>query len=91
MVMHNGTYTTSNTALAAYLVSEGFNYDIDDDKFPVLFNFEDSESLQKSRRNWDIINAPVNAPIYYDNYRKLLRLIKAGKDIPARNTTPSAT
>lgn len=69
-------YRTSSTALAAYLISEGFPMvllSFDENK--ALFTFEDGNPLDEHIRNFELLQAIGNIPVFYNTYRSLLKQI----------------
>jgi len=77
----DGTFLTKETALAAYLYTEGFELiDVIVNKFePSIFLFEDSSQLQIKAKDFRAFKAIVNAHQYYEAYRKCLVMVKHGK------------
>ena len=77
----DGTFTTKETALAAYLYTEGFELiDVIVNKFePSIFLFENSSQLQVQAKGFRLHQVMVNAANYYEAYRKCLVMVKHGK------------
>ncbi len=78
---HNdGLYPTTNTALAAWLYSQGFQLtDVDASSFPSVFYFESSSpKLQESVRDFQVGKAEGNIATFYRSYKRLLSMIKTG-------------
>ena len=73
------TFKTTNTALAAYLISEGFNApDIEYngyDKASFIFDNKHHE-VDKYVSDFDTLRATGNIPIFFNTYRALLNRIK---------------
>jgi len=71
-------YRTSNTALAAYLISEGFG--IPEMEFPngsqAYFIFERSPKIEKHIAIFDAAQAKGNIVLFFNAYQNLLRRIK---------------
>lgn len=74
------TFHTSNTALAAYLITEGFgNPDIEFSNEQAIWVFQkDSTALTDYVRNYHLTKAMTNAAVFFNNYRTLLTRIKEG-------------
>lgn len=79
MVITNGDiFKTSDTALAAYLVSEGYNtpdIDFNGNKAYFLFSPKDSK-LEKSISEFDTARAEGNIVLFFNAYQSLLRRIR---------------
>jgi len=76
----DGKYSTKNTSLAAYLYMEGFSLlDVLNEGFPTIFVFESNSSLPDCVRNFQIGKAEGNLVLYFEAYRKCLRMTKVGK------------
>ena len=71
-------FKTSNTALAAYLVSEGFGTpDIEYNGTKAFFIFpRDNTNIDKYIRDFDALQAVGNIKIFFDAYQSLIRRIK---------------
>ena len=71
-------FKTSNTALAAYLISEGFGIpDIDYNGTKAFFIFpRDNSRLDKCIRDYDTIQAEGNIVCFFNAYQSLIRRIK---------------
>lgn len=70
-------FKTANTALAAYLITEGYELADKDTSNPneVLFIFDNgSPKLAELVRAFNMGTAVVNASIFYHNYRKLVAI-----------------
>lgn len=80
-------YATRNTALAAYLYSEGFPLaDVEIHTHPhypeqtiATFIFESSKELLQHERLFQHIEAVGNIVLFHEAYRKCLRMCKVGK------------
>jgi len=74
-------FPTKNTALAAYLYMEGFCLlDVVIDSFPTIFIFENnSEQLLEHVHKFQIAKAEGNLVLFFEAYRKCLRMTKVGK------------
>jgi len=69
-------FITQNTALAAYLITEGFELlEALVEQNPVSFIFEDCNSLRGCVRCWQAGKAEGNLCIFFDNYRTLIKKI----------------
>lgn len=78
----NNIYSTNNTALAAWLVSQGFKLlDLDfSDPRTVAFLFNnDTEALQQAIRLFQLEEAVGNIGAFFRAYRRMLLLVKEGK------------
>jgi len=76
----DGQFSTKNTSLAAYLYMEGFTLlDVHNEQFPTIFVFETSELLPECVRNFQVAKAEGNLVLYFEAYRKCLRMTKVGK------------
>ncbi len=70
-------FTTQNTALAAYLQTQGFELiEMTLWQTPVSFTFEACAELQDEVRQWDLGKAAGNICIFFANYRALIKKIK---------------
>lgn len=77
-------YRTPHTALAAYLLTEGFSLlEVATEPHPykqhngdAVFVFEANPQLLSCSRKWQIGKAEGNLSIFYDNYRKLVKRAK---------------
>lgn len=71
-------YSTTNTALAAYLHSEGFELlDVDTSGFPSVFNFKnDNPKLMDYVRAFQVAKARGNIAIFFRSYKLLLAQIR---------------
>ena len=71
------TYQTSNTAIAAYLLTIGFELLGNElnDSGQVVFSFRNSDGdLSGAVHAWNTTNAPGNCAVYYHSYRKLVSI-----------------
>lgn len=76
----NNNFSTKNTSLAAYLYMEGFTLlDVLNEQFPTIFVFETNDLLPDCVRNFQIGKAEGNLVLYFEAYRKCLRMTKVGK------------
>ena len=72
-------YSTSDTALSAWLYSQGFLLvDILNESFPSIFIFEKSGDLESYVRLWQTGKAEGNCCSYENARRKLLHIVKTG-------------
>ena len=70
-------FTTQNTALAAYLQTQGFELiEMTLEQSPVSFTFEACKELQDEVRQWDMGRAAGNICVFFANYRSLIKKIK---------------
>lgn len=79
MVMSNDSFRTSDTALAAYLVSEGFGTpDIEfNNGTRAFFLFSrDNPKIDKHINAWDCAKATGNVVMFFQAYQTLLRRIR---------------
>jgi len=74
-------FSTTDTALAAWLYSQGFDLaDVDSSKFPSVFYFSNSDpKLQESVRTFQCGKAEGDILAFFRAYKKLLAFIKVGK------------
>lgn len=76
----DGIYETKNTPLAAYLYMLGYPLlDVNISKFPSVFIFENSVSLTNCTRDWQVARAEGNLVLFYEAYRKCLKMTHVGK------------
>ena len=76
-MVNNNTFKTSDTALAAYLVSEGHNTPtIEYEGLRAYFLFEKKSKLDKSINAFDTARATGNIVLFFNAYQTLLRRIK---------------
>lgn len=82
----DGQYSTKNTSLAAYLLIEGFNLlDVhietieNNYRTVATFIFENNNSLLEHVHKFQIAKAEGNLVLYFEAYRKCLRMTKVGK------------
>lgn len=74
----NNQLRTTNTALAAYLVAEGFgnpDIDFDGDRASFIFSKEDP-TIEKAISDWDTARAISNTVLFFNAYKGLLRRIR---------------
>jgi len=72
---NNTTFSTPNTALAAYLISEGFELLDKNTTNPqeIIFIFDNtSVQLSETVRAFNMGIAEANIPTFYINYKKLV-------------------
>jgi hypothetical protein len=72
---NNTTFSTPNTALAAYLISEGFELLKTNTTNPqeIVFIFDNTlSSLAEAVRSYNMGIAEGNIPTFYINYKKLV-------------------
>ena len=70
-------YVTTDTPLATYLITLGYNPDITIDNRKVKFTFENSnESFSESVKQFQSGIAVGNIPHYYDTHERLKSLIR---------------
>ena len=71
-------FRTSDTALAAYLISEGYGVpDIDYNGSRAYFIFsKENPQIEKAIGDWDTARAETNAVLFFNAYQSLLRRIK---------------
>lgn len=80
----NGTFPTKDTALAAYLKTEGFTLleTIASPKlrnpseFDAVFRFQDDPHIKDYAHLWRTGQAEGNLSIFLDNYRRLVKEAK---------------
>jgi len=71
------TFTTTQTPLAAWLHCQGFRLiNVNTTDYPATMSFEDSESLQKAKRQWELKQAVGDCNAFYDSHRMLLGMIR---------------
>jgi len=76
----DGRYKTKSTTLAAYLYMEGFQLlDVDISGFPSVFIFENGKQVQEHVRKFQVAQAEGNLVLFYEAYRKCLRMTRVGK------------
>jgi len=84
MVMeNNGHYQTTDTALAAYLKSSGYEViDIDASNQRAVFIFEDSNGLKNHIEDFELIRGDAEGVVlFFRAYRALLSKIHTLKQI----------
>jgi len=73
------TFRTSNTALAAYLISEGFGTPdvefVNDSRAFFLFP-KDNPKIQDFINAWDTVKAEGNVVMFFQAYQTLLRRVR---------------
>jgi len=71
-------FKTSNTALAAYLIAEGFGTpDIDYNGAKAFFVFpRDNSHIEKCIREFETTQAEGNIVVFFNAYQSLIRRIK---------------
>ena len=73
------TFRTSNTALAAYLISEGFGTPdvefVNDSRAFFLFP-KDNPKIQDFINAWDTVKAAGNVVMFFQAYQTLLRRVR---------------
>lgn len=80
-------YRTPNTALAAYLFSEGFTLlEVTAEPHPhngydAVFVFEDDPKIVECVHKWEILQAVGNLNIFYINYRKFVGKAKTAVSV----------
>ena len=79
---NDGLYPTKNTALAAYLRTEGFTLlevaPATKDS-PAVFYFEQSKEIVKYEKLWQLAKATGNLFMFWESYRLCLRMVRVGK------------
>lgn len=72
------TFRTSDTAQAAYLITEGYGTpEIEYNGNRASFIFpKDNPKIDNSIRDWDTARARTNAVLFFNAYQSLLRRIK---------------
>lgn len=73
-------YSTSDTALAAWLYASGFELqDVDNSEFPAVFHFENSsQKLPQLIHDFQMGEAVGNIAAFFRAYKILLSKVKAG-------------
>lgn len=75
----DGFYSTTDTALAAWLHSQGIKlYSTDTNHFPSTFHFKDEPPIQELVHDYQVGNAIGNVANFYRSYRRLLSIVKSG-------------
>jgi len=71
-------FKTSETALAAYLIAEGFGFpDIEYNGSRAYFIFsKENPQIEKVIGDWETARAETNAVLFFNAYQNLLRRIK---------------
>jgi len=71
-------FRTSETALAAYLIAEGFGApDIEYNGSRAHFIFsKENPKIEQAIGDWDTARAETNAVLFFNAYQSLLRRIK---------------
>ena len=82
----DGKYSTKTTSLAAYLLTEGFDLtDVSIEhidggyKTVATFVFESNNELLSCVKQFQIGRAEGNLVLFFESYRKCLRMTKVGK------------
>lgn len=82
----DGNFSTKNTSLAAYLLMEGFelldvHLNASEHSYRTIatFIFKANDSLLECKRNFQVAKAEGNLVLYFEAYRKCLRMTKVGK------------
>ena len=83
----DGTFPTKNTSLAAYLYMEGFELldvqinNSNEHSYQTIatFIFESNSLLLDCAKKFQMSKAEGNLALYYEAYRKCLRMTKVGK------------
>jgi hypothetical protein len=80
---NNNRFSTTDTALAAWLYSQGFDLlDVEAENFPSNFVFENSSPhLAEAVKTFQCGKAEGNITVFFLAYKKLLRMVKVGKEI----------
>ena len=80
MTNHQETFTTTDTPLAAYLITEGFTLlDMVFEGKVAKFIFpNDSDSLTQSIKDFGLMRATSNAYMLIQNYQALVKRIYRG-------------
>ena len=76
---HENKYQTSDTALAAYLISQGYEYlelDVSNPRSAVFFFENNSSAFQESLKQFQLGEASGNILAFFRAYKKLLFQIK---------------
>lgn len=77
MTIENNTFKTSDTALAAYLITEGYKLNDIDYSLPRFeFNFPHSTEIQELASKYLIGKALTDPAIFNKVNRKLLRCVR---------------
>lgn len=84
MANPNSSYPTSNTAMAAYLLTEGFTHtkttsnprQLRTNGFDAVFHFQDDPHILDCVRLWQTCQATGNLSVFFDNYRFFVREAK---------------
>ena len=82
----NGKFSTKNTSLAAYLYMEGFElldvlFESNQGSYNTVavFVFESNSLLSELVKKFQVAKAEGNLVLYFEAYRKCLRMTKVGK------------
>lgn len=81
-IVSNGQFETKNTALAAYLRTEGFRLlDVLPSNYsdPAVFYFENSLRIIECEQLWQLRKPVGNLCDFWESYRLCLRMVKVGK------------
>ena len=74
------TFPTPNSALAAWLWSQGFEpIQFIITQHPGLTVFENSDALKQCRRLWEVGKAEGNCNTFYSRYRTILERLAASR------------
>ncbi len=77
VITNDGVFRTSDTALAAYLVSQGYNTpELDFNGNKAYFVFPKDPKLEKSIGEFDTARAEGNIVLFFNAYQTLLRRIR---------------
>lgn len=77
MTNNNDFYKTSDTALAAYLIEQGFgNPDIEKNGRRAFFIFPSDIKIDEAVHAWDTVKAEGNVVLFFRAYQSLLRRIR---------------
>lgn len=76
----NHHFKTTNSSLAAYLYMLGYPIiDVINESWPTTFVFKKDNRLNEYRKLFQTAKAEGNLVLYYDAYRKIIRMTKQGK------------
>jgi len=76
MISETDSLRTSETSLAAYLISEGFDYEIEFNGSKAFFIFSKNPKINKFISAYDTARAKGNIVLFFNAYQTLLRRIK---------------
>lgn len=76
----NQEYTTDQTPLAAYLMTEGFTLKDTtfNDKIATFIFLDNSTRLQECAQDFEMLRAVANAALLIRNYQDLIKRIRRG-------------